>query len=298
LAHFVSAIDAYCRDHRLRLVLLLDEVDSLLSADEQHDHIFLSTLRALINQAGVKVLVAGYRTLFHQLFSDNSPLSSIFQPIVLSALDRRDAFALVEEPLRPIFTIEHADIDCILDKTACHPSYIQFFCERLVSHAFAQGQRTISRSDITYVADSQELYDFMVDVYLKNLDEKARTLLYLMAAHYDRGVGRIIVDRNAHESATMSKHASDKQECEIGATFMPDDLHRLLELHGVILTPQQVEDLMRDMVLAQVLRQEDGPKKYSFILSDLPAIMSKHREVELVAAHLLERVERVFGKEK
>jgi hypothetical protein len=96
----------------------------------------------------------------------------------------------------------------------------------------------------------------------------------------------------------MSKHASDKQECEIGATFMPDDLHRLLELHGVILTPQQVEDLMRDMVLAQVLRQEDGPKKYSFILSDLPAIMSKHREVELVAAHLLERVERVFGKEK
>ena len=156
LEHFVGAIDAYCRSRRLKLVLLLDDVDNLLSADERHDHIFFSTLRALINQACVKVLVAGYRTLYHQLFSDNSSLSSILEPIVLSALDRRDAFSHVKESLHPIFTIEHADIDCILDKTACHPSYVQFFCGRLVSHAYAQGQRTITRSDIVYVADSQD----------------------------------------------------------------------------------------------------------------------------------------------
>ena len=138
----------------------------------------------------------------------------------------------------------------------------------------------------------------MVDVFLQNLDEKARTLVYLMAAYYDRSVGRIIVDQKAHESASTSKYASDKQKCEIGRTFTPNDLHRLLALHGVNLMPQQVEDLMKDMVLAQVLRQEEGQREYAFILSDLPAIMNRHLEVELVAVDLLERAERIFGKEK
>ena len=209
LDHFVGAIDAYCRGHRLKLVLLLDEVDNLLSADERHDHVFFSTLRALINQAGVRVLVAGYRTLFHQLFSYNSPLFNTLEPIVLSALDRKDAFSLVEEPLRHIFTIEHADIDHVLDKTACHPNYIQFFCSSLVKRAYDQGRRIIVRSDIVQVADSQELYDFMVDTYLRNLDEKAQTLVYLMAAYYDRGIGRIIVDRKAHDLARTSKYAGE-----------------------------------------------------------------------------------------
>ena len=54
---------------------------------------------------------------------------------------------------------------------------------------------------------------------------------------------------------------------------------------------------MRDLVMASVLRHEGGKREYSFILSDLPAIMSRLLEVELVAVDLLERVERIFGKE-
>ena len=296
---FVRSIEVYCRHQGQNLVLFLDEVDSLLAADEQSDHVFSNTLRALISQADVKIIVAGYRVLYWQVHDLNSPHYNMLDPVTLKALDEKDAFELVEEPLRRVFSITRGDILHILDKTACYPNFIQFCCRELVQAAGRQGKREISLLDIDRVVLGKEFYGFIAGVYLANLktlDERSLTLLYLMVAYYDPALRKIITDRQAYSNAARSQYAQARRKYEIGARFTPYDLHRLLELHSVSLNPQEVEALIRDLVLASILKAEADTRDYSFILPDLPSILKRHVEVELVTVNLLERVEEIFRR--
>ena len=76
--------------------------------------------------------------------------------------------------------------------------------------------------------------------------------------------------------------------------FTPFQLHRLLEIYGIILNDKELAHLMNKLVLATIFKHEPESTLYSFVLPDLPFILGKHFEVELTAVSLLERISEIF----
>jgi hypothetical protein len=289
---FITSITGYCRANKCRLVLFFDEVDNLLKTDQKNNNVFSGTLRALITEKNIKLMIAGYSVLYFQMQDKNSPLFNLFEPIELSALDEEAALALIEEPLNNIFHIDRKNARSIAQKTACYPNFIQFCCSKLVELPEVLKTRVIRSSHIEKVVTSDALYDHMVGVHLQNLDKESLLILYLMVAYYDEGLRKIIIDRRAHAAASKSKYVQAREQFELRSTFAPSDLHRLLEIYGA--PTDRLETLMRKLVLASILKKEPDGQEYSFVLSDLPHIMRKNVEVELRAVDLLERIEQVF----
>ena len=294
---FIEAVDKYCRHNRCTVVFFLDEVDTLLAEDERTGRVFSATLRALVNETSVRLVVAGYKTLYLEMRDVRSPAFNMPETIELSALELRAAYALIQESLQMVLKIQGNDIQYILEKTGAYPNFVQYCCTRLVQLAHDQRRRLVDRRDIDEVVLSQDFYDYVVRVFLENLDSKSRVVLYLMIANYDERLGKIITSQDAHEKAIASRYMQTRERYEIGGTFTPYDLHGLLEKHNVQLDPYQLDGLMRELVLASIVRRESSGKAYSFILPDLPTIMLRHQEVDLIAVSLLEQIDEAFNKE-
>jgi Cdc6-like AAA superfamily ATPase len=295
LSEFISEIEALCQRDTRKLVLFLDEVDSLLAADEASEHIFSHTMRRLTNEANVKVLIAGYQELYRQMHDATTPMFNSPTPVELGPLERSDAFDLIEQPLRSLYRFDsRATITDITEKTGCYPNFIQCACELLLHSARVRSTRVIKDSDVEQVFRSEALRQHMVRGFIDNLDKQSKLLLYLMLAYYNPQIRRIITNREEYEAAFKSPFAQARDKFVLGNTFTPYHLHRLLELHNVRLTHGQLVSLMSKLVLASILKYEAG-KEYSFVLSNLPEILANHVEVELAAVNLLETVEEVFG---
>lgn len=295
---FIKAVDRYCLGNRCTVVFFLDEVDTLLTEDEHTGRVFSATLRALVNETRVKVVVAGYKALYQEMRDVRSPAFNMLEPVELSALEQGAAYALIQESLQMVLGIQGGDIRYILERTAAYPSFVQYCCGQLVQRAHDRRQRFIDRGEIDQVVFSDNFYDFVARVFLENLAPKSRVLLYLMIANYNEKLDKIITLPSEHEQATTSFWRHARERYEIGDTFTPYDVHRLLEKHDVQLDPYQLEGLMRELVLASIVRREPSTKAYSFVLPDLPMIMRRHEEIDLIAVSLLEQIEAVFKKEE
>lgn len=287
---FVKSLAGYCRINKCNLVLFLDEVDKLLELDKKNAEVFLRTLRKLISELDVKVIVAGYSVLYFQMQDKHSTSYNMFETIELSALDNDAALALIEEPLNNIFHIERNDAWSIANKTACYPNFIQFCCNKLIEDPDVLKTRVIRADQIDKVIKSKDLYDHMVGVHLENLDRDSQLLVYLMVAYHDEGLRKIITDRRA--AASKNRSFQEREQFKLSSTFTRYDLHKLLELHSA--PTGQLETWIRKLVLASILKKEPHGTTYTFVLSDLPHILRQNVEIELRAVDLLERIENVF----
>jgi hypothetical protein len=289
-AELCSDIRAFCQKERRHLVLLLDETDRLLKADESNGDVFASTLRTLVNEADVKVVLAGYNQIYHKMHDHNTLIFNLLQRVELGALEEDAAFALVKDPFQNIYDIDGDSIRYILDKTACYPSFVQFCCSQLLQQPEVQASRSIRRENVARVFAANDLYDHMVGTYLVNLDKESKVLLYLMVAMYDERLGSIVTDREAYDRArtTGMYAATAGRKFVIGSTFTPYELQRLLEVHHLPAAHETIQAHMQKLVLATVLKHEEG-KKYSFVLRDLPKILVNREEVVEATVNLLER---------
>jgi hypothetical protein len=295
LPDFVSAVRGYCANSGSKVAFFLDEVDDLLQAEEHNEYEFSKALRAIINEANVKVVIAGYAQLYFEMCNMRSPMFNIFQPVELSSLDERDACALIEESFRNIFHVTRADIQYILEKTTCYPIFIQFFCNELVRLADKERTRHITRDLIDQVASSPKLNEYMIDVYKGNLDDQCKLLLYLMADHYDPRLGRIIIQPESRERALKSGYAQAELKFEIGATFTTNDVHRLLVRYKADLTADQVEPVVKKLTLASIFKREEATREYSFLLAELPALLKRQGNADNEVLLLLGRIDKLFS---
>ncbi len=298
IAGFVNTIARYQAERKLRLVFFLDEVDSFLWADEKNDFQFFKTLRALINEAGVKVVVAGYQELYFQMKNMQSPLFNMLQPVELDRLEDKAAVALVSGSLRHVYSIAGDQIRRILEKTGYYPNFIQYFCFELIKLKGTQRDRTIVASDIDKVIRNKEIYEHMVSVYLSNLDDATHAVLFLLVEIYDPLRDTFVIDRSKLEKVKADQYYAQKLhgKFEFHHAFTPYDLHRLLELHRIYLKPRQIETLMTRLVLASVLHRLEDGRTYTFTLSDFPTILKKHNEVTEIATSYSERISDIFRK--
>jgi hypothetical protein len=205
---------------------------------------------------------------------------------------------LVADPFRNIYRIQTDDVNSLIDRTGCYPNFIQLCCSILVGSSRVSETRTITREDIDRALTGDKLYEEVVDTYFRNLSERCRVALYLLVSCYDHVLGEIVPDPAERDRVARSSRGKAQLKFR-SVSFSRYDLHRIVELHGIRLKDSQLSGILRELVLASVIKAVPATADYTFVLPELPSIFSKRTEVLLGAVNLLEEeeVDHVFSKE-
>lgn len=181
-AEFLEAIHE-AREERIprgKFVLILDEVDSLISKDHKAHADFFWTIRTLTNDKVARIIVCGYEKLRLASRDLRHPAYNMFDDIHLDNLARDDAEQLIVSPLAGLGISFHRSrasiVGQILNRTSTHPGTIQFFCGQLLRLLNEREDKTITREDIGSVEESNEFVGYVLDG-VKDLPESHRKLI-------------------------------------------------------------------------------------------------------------------------
>ncbi len=143
---------------RVMMVLLMDEVDVLNEFGEKTNQ----KLRGVFMKDFAEHLtcvMAGIH-LKREWESSGSPWYNFFEEIPVATFNRKNARALIVDPVRGVFAYKADAVDLILNKTACHPYLIQKVCVSVIGEKLKQNRFTVTRGD--------------VDAALRKLDEEQK----------------------------------------------------------------------------------------------------------------------------
>lgn len=141
-----------------RSIFLVDEVDALLDFDAAApptEQLF-KTFRALAHERTCSFVFSGSKTLHHHLHDAKSPFFNFCRDLSLRPLSEKSVAEIVSKPMRQLgieLVDEEALIDRVIGLTSCHPSLVQWLCDRLLRTA---DQRVISVNDLEQVASLEE----------------------------------------------------------------------------------------------------------------------------------------------
>jgi len=139
---------------KVKLVLLIDEVDELNSYDPRINQ----RLRSLFMKSFAEDMVAvvsGVGIKKHWE-SEGSPWYNFFEEIPVKPFRREDAADLIERPIRGVFKLEQGVTDRIITLTDCKPYLIQKLCVSLVNRLHEEGRRVITLTDVDSLERPQE----------------------------------------------------------------------------------------------------------------------------------------------
>jgi tetratricopeptide (TPR) repeat protein len=133
-------------DHKVRLALLIDEVDVL---NEYSDGVN-QRLRGIFMKSFSENLVAvmsgvGIRRRWK---SEVSPWYNFFDEIELAPFSREEAEALVREPVAGIFRWRPDAVERVLELSRLRPYLVQKLCVHAVNRMLEEGRSTIRREDV------------------------------------------------------------------------------------------------------------------------------------------------------
>jgi tetratricopeptide (TPR) repeat protein len=140
-------------DKRIKLVLLIDEVDELNSYDPRVNQ----RLRSLFMKGFAEDLVAVVSGvgIKKEWESAGSPWYNFFEEIQVKPFRREDAVDLIEKPIQGVFKLETGVTDRIITLTDCKPYLIQKLCVALVNRLHEQQRRVITLTDVNALGRPQ-----------------------------------------------------------------------------------------------------------------------------------------------
>jgi hypothetical protein len=145
-----------------RSVFLVDEVDALLGFDavaRPAEQLF-KTFRALAHERTCSFVFSGSKTLHRHLHDAGSPFFNFCRDLSLRPLSEKSVAEVVSKPMRQLgieLVDEEAMIDRVIDLTSCHPSLVQWLCDRLLR---AAERRVITVDDLERIASSEEFSQY------------------------------------------------------------------------------------------------------------------------------------------
>jgi tetratricopeptide (TPR) repeat protein len=141
-------------DKKIKLVLLIDEVDELNNYDPRINQRLRSLfMRDFSDQ--MAAVVSGVAIKKHWE-SEGSPWYNFFEEIEVKPFREEDAKELIEEPIRGIFTLDNGVVDKIIGITDCKPYLIQKLCVVLVNQLHEEKRRRITIADVEAVGRPTE----------------------------------------------------------------------------------------------------------------------------------------------
>ena len=174
-----------------RIIILLDECDSILDNDCKRGFKEVWGLRDMMQESGrsFKVVFTGLHSVQRFSHEGNNPLYHFGAPICIGPLSTDAAYGLMTKPLS-LLGLEFATpqlVQMALNYCNYQPKLIQMFCSELVKCVSNLPSRepihTIDKSTMLKVYDSQDLKTRIRDCFTMTLDLDKRYLVigYVMA---------------------------------------------------------------------------------------------------------------------
>lgn len=139
---------------RVKLVLLIDEVDELNSYDPRVNQRLRSLFMKSFAEDMVAV-VAGVSIRKHWE-SEGSPWYNFFEELEVKPFDERQAAELIERPIRDVFRFEKGLTQRVIALAAGRPYLIQKLCTALVDRAHRLGRSRLTLADLDAVREVVE----------------------------------------------------------------------------------------------------------------------------------------------
>lgn len=192
-ADFMARIDQILASNPRRLLLILDEFETLLQAIDQAQRPadmlgpeVLAALRSVIQQSRyISLLLSGvtYIVRRHTAQPDNR-LSRFASEVTIKPIDENSAQLLVRLPARAQYEVHKSAVDWILRETARQPYLIQKLCHPLYADMMRRRAKVATRSDVQRVIEQVLLPDASSFVHLSQpmQSQSDRQLVYSLAA--------------------------------------------------------------------------------------------------------------------
>jgi hypothetical protein len=136
----------HCGDRHVRLILLMDEMDTL----SRYDHLIQQQLRRIFMRefaASVGAVVAGIE-INKDWERVESPWFNLFNEIAMQPFGRDEAIQLLVEPVRGYYIFEPEAIDFILQRSDGRPHRIQQYAMEAVNEMLRHKRRRIKMHDV------------------------------------------------------------------------------------------------------------------------------------------------------
>lgn len=159
--HFVQDVQHVLKtlkgvtEKRIKLVLLIDEVDELNDYDPRVNQKLRSLFMRTFADSLVSV-VSGVAIKKHWE-REGSPWYNFFQEIEVKPFDQDEAAALIETPVAGVFTFADGVVDEILRRTDRKPYLIQKICSQLVERLHEGERRSFTLTDVDTVCRAEGL---------------------------------------------------------------------------------------------------------------------------------------------
>ena len=134
---------------KLKLVLLMDEVDELNKYSEQVNQKLRSVFMRTFAESLVAVMSGAY--LRKNWESEGSPWYNFFEEIEVPPFEREDAVNLICKPVTGIFSYEPEAVDKIIEYSECKPYTIQKFCVNVINRIIEEKRRRVTVADVEAV---------------------------------------------------------------------------------------------------------------------------------------------------
>jgi tetratricopeptide (TPR) repeat protein len=140
---------------RVKLALLIDEVDALNSYSERINQRLRGIFMKTFSEHLVAILSGvGIRRVWN---SAVSPWYNFFDELELSALTREEAEALIRTPVEGYFHYEPEAVAAILEHSELKPYLVQKFCIHAVNRMLEAGRTVVRAADVFAVRETVQL---------------------------------------------------------------------------------------------------------------------------------------------
>lgn len=139
-------------ERRVKLILLVDEVDVLNQYSERTNQLLRSIfMKTFAEHLATVMCGVGLKRAWT---SDGSPWYNFFELIQLTPFSREDAEALIRTPVAGIFRYDSQAVELILEYSEMKPYLVQKFCIQAVNRILDDNRKTVTALDIQAVKDS------------------------------------------------------------------------------------------------------------------------------------------------
>jgi hypothetical protein len=240
------------------IVVLLDEVDALLSYDLMDQEKLFRVFRALSQEQYCRFVFCGERMLYARLHASDSPLFNFCDTIHLSYLEAQAARRIILEPMQAM-GISLADHDTlvreIMDLSSCHPNIVQYICQRLIIHTNRRGSRQITTADLEAVRTSSQFSEYFTEVTWGDVSALEKVISLLLI---DQGPTTLL------------------------------NIEALLNQAGLRVLQMDLEEAIRDLILYSIIRK-DG-QFYVFANRRFPQIVKASQDMPTLLESLMKKI--------
>lgn len=214
---FVDIIRQLSKGEPKNVVIILDEIDQLLSWDTNHEwdnvpEAFFRTCRTISQNGDAQFVFSGERTIANKLWDPQSPHWNFCRPLLLKQLDEDDTRSLLLQPLKSLQVAiedESQFSDRVWKITSGHPQITQFLGDKLVQLLNERNpveRNVLGDDDVQQITDTFEYKDHYLNTYWGQATslEKLVSLLVIEKPQKPSSLMQILENNNVSEGDIMS----------------------------------------------------------------------------------------------